>query len=646
MDFFDRQDRARRRTRWLVVWFLAAVAGVIAAVYLAVLAILVTRGVALGPWSPTLFGTVAVAVSTVIGGASVYKTLSLREGGAAVARLLGGRPLDSNTRNAPERRLLNVVEEMAIAAGVPVPEVFVLEREGGINAFAAGFTGGEAVIGVTRGAMTLLDREELQGVIAHEFSHILNGDMRLNLKLIGLLHGILVLSLIGYFLLRSGRFGGRRGAGVAILLFGVALWAIGSIGAFFARLIKSGISRQRELLADASAVQFTRNPLGLADALRKIGGLSAGSRLQTSQAEQASHLFFSDGMKHAFGGAGGMLATHPPLEERIRALDPTWDGTYPRVEAAPSAQAAAASGAASALAGAPASALAAPLAPDASRQPAAFDPHAASSRAGQILAGAIEEAGALMASLPEALQSDVREPAEAEAIIYALLLHPDEARRRRQIDLLTESAGERAAALLASVGRASRALRGISDRQRLPLVDLAMPALRGMSRPQYELFRQRVHALIDSDQELELFELALQRLLARHLAPRFSKPEASNVQYYSLRGLAEQCSVLLSALAHVGGRAGAAEAFAAGAGALGGSVAVELLPAEACELEAVDRALRSLALVAPRHKRALVDAISVVIAWDREVTTSELELLRAICDTLDVPIPPFERSAR
>ncbi|HVS64923.1 MAG TPA: M48 family metallopeptidase [Thermoanaerobaculia bacterium] len=631
MDFFDRQDRARRRTRWLLVWFLAAVAGVIAAVYLAVLAFLVTQGGQLGPWSPEVFLTVAIVVSAVIGAGTLYKILSLREGGEAVARLLGGRPVDANTRSGSERRLLNVVEEMAIAAGMPVPAVFVLEREGGINAFAAGFTSGDAVIGVTRGAITLLDREELQGVIAHEFSHILNGDMRLNLRLMGLLHGILVLSLMGYWILRSGRFS-RRGAGAAIVLFGVALWAIGSIGAFFARVIKSSVSRQRELLADASAVQFTRNPMGLADALRKIGGLSVGSRLQTSQAEQASHLLFGDGMKHAFGG-GGMLSTHPPLEERIRALDPAWDGAYPEVERVSISREAPTAGTAAGV-----SALAGATAP----APPAVDVQEATARAGRILDGALERSASLISTLPGTLRADVHEPAEAEALVYALLLHEEEEPRARQIDLLRSSAGERANALLASVGRASRALRGASGRHRLPVVDLAMPALRSLSKEQYEVFMKRVRALIESDQELDLFELTLQRMLARHLAPHFERPERSAVQYYALRGVAEQCSVLLSALAHLEGRAAAADAFRAGARCLGDAVSLELVPAESCRLDDVDRALRTLSQLAPRHKRSLVDAIGVTIAWDREVTVEEMELLRAICDTLDVPIPPFE----
>ncbi|HVS15619.1 MAG TPA: M48 family metallopeptidase [Thermoanaerobaculia bacterium] len=637
MDFFDQQDRAHRKTRFLLLWFAAAVAGVIGAVYLAVLAVLGSQGRIETASRPELFLTVAVAVASVIGVASLYKILALREGGEAVARMLGGRPVDPNTTSAAERRLLNVVEEMAIAAGVPVPTVFLLERERGINAFAAGFTSGDAVIGVTRGAVELLDRDELQGVIAHEFSHILNGDMRLNLRLMGLLHGILVISLIGYWILRGSSYGDRRGrGGAALLLFGAALWAIGAIGVLFARLIKSGVSRQRELLADASAVQFTRNPPGLADALRKIGGLAAGSKVQASQAEQASHMFFGDGLHKK--AHGGWLSTHPPLEARIRALDPGWDGRYPKVEAPTAPGAPAGPRTATPVATAAASALAAPPPLPA---PPPFDAAAATERVGRILHGALEHAAGLVATLPEPLRRDVREPAEAEALIYALLLHTEPDRRALQIAALEASAGERASALLASVARCARALRASSELHRLPLVDLALPALRRMSEDQYRAFMERVRALVTGDGSLRLFEFTLQRMLARHLEPHFERPESSRVQYYSLRGVAPQCATLLSALAHLGGNRDPQAAFAAGAARLDAKLGIELLPAARCRLVDVDQALRALSQVAPRHKRSLVEAIAATIAWDRQVTVPEVELLRAICDTLDVPLPPY-----
>src|SRR6185503_5521388 len=280
---------------------------------------------------------------------SLYKIAALRSGGQAVGRLLGGRPLQPNTRDFKERRLLNVVEEMALASGLAVPTVYVLDQEKGINAFAAGFGPGDTVIGVTRGCLDLLSRDELQGVIGHEFSHALNGDMRLNLRLMGLLHGILVIAMIGYWILRtsggsssssSSGSSSKKSSGNQLAFLGLAFMVIGGIGVFFGRLIKSAVSRQREFLGDAAAVQFTRNPSSIAGALKKIGGLAAGSRIVNSHAEEASHLFFGNGMGKGFSvKLDDMLATHPPLADRIKRIEPDFDGKLPAVDAGAVSQA-------------------------------------------------------------------------------------------------------------------------------------------------------------------------------------------------------------------------------------------------------------------------------------------------------------------
>src|SRR5205085_4514261 len=271
-------------------------------------------------WSHAkMFLATAVGILGIIGSGSFFKTLSLARGGRAVAELLDGRLVNPNSTDAHERKLLNVVEEMAIASGVPVPPVYVMDGEPGINAFAAGHSASDAAISVTHGAMTMLTRDELQGVIAHEFSHLLNGDMKLNLRLMGLVFGILCLTVIGRVLIRT------RGSKNPLPLVGLALIVVGWAGAFFGRLIQAAVSRQRELLADAAAAQFTRNPAGLAGALKKIGGLAYGSRIESPHAEEASHLFFADGVGNS------LFSTHPPLTERIRALDPSFDGKFPRV---------------------------------------------------------------------------------------------------------------------------------------------------------------------------------------------------------------------------------------------------------------------------------------------------------------------------
>ncbi len=334
MNFFQHQEAARRKTGLLVVLFIVAVALIILAVYAAALAFYLTQmrgleGTARSWWVPGVFFPVAIATVILVSLGSLYKIATLRGGGAVVASQLGGSKISPSTQKLNERVLLNVVEEMAIASGVPVPEVYLLDKEKGINAFAAGFTPDDAVIGVTRGCLETLSRDELQGVIAHEFSHILHGDMRLNLRLIGILHGILLLALIGEMLLRSMRYSrDSKKGGAGIALAGLALFVIGYVGLFFGKLIKSAVSRQREYLADAAAVQFTRNPGGLGGALKRIGGLAHGSRITEANPETASHLFFGNALRASLLG---LMSTHPPLDVRIKRIEPSFDGRFPQV---------------------------------------------------------------------------------------------------------------------------------------------------------------------------------------------------------------------------------------------------------------------------------------------------------------------------
>ncbi|TJY55952.1 peptidase M48 [Sinimarinibacterium sp. CAU 1509] len=330
MDFFAHQAQARQHTTVLVVYFVIAIVCIIASVYIASAMIFhatqtqapagaVWTGFVL--WDPQLFLYVVIGTLSVVLAGGLYKTLALSKGGSAVAEALGGRLLDIDSVNPDERKLRNVVEEMAIAAGVPMPKIYVLDNDAGINAFAAGHAPQDAAIGITGGGMRLLDRDELQGVIGHEFSHLLNGDMRINIRIMGVLFGIVCLAVIGRLLLYS-RGGGGRGRN-PMMFIGLALIVIGALGIFFGRLIQAALSRQRELLADASAVQFTRNPAGLSRALQKIGRV--GSQIGSVHAAEANHMFFENGLSKPFIG---WMATHPPLEQRIRAIDPSWTGTF------------------------------------------------------------------------------------------------------------------------------------------------------------------------------------------------------------------------------------------------------------------------------------------------------------------------------
>ncbi|MDP3244991.1 MAG: M48 family metallopeptidase, partial [bacterium] len=551
MDFFANQEKARKHTKVLVIYFVIAVLCIIASVYLA--SLLIFYGVhakqppgvpppELVLWDPQLFLYVVLGTLGVVIIGSLYKTAALAKGGSAVAESLGGRLLNPNTTHPDERKLRNVIEEMAIAAGVPVPKIYVLDEEKGINAFAAGHAPGDAAIGVTRGCMTLLNRDELQGVIGHEFSHILNGDMRLNLRIMGVIFGILCLAVIGRVLIYS-RGGRDRNP---LMLLGLALIVIGAIGVFFGRLIQAALSRQREFLADASSVQFTRNPAGLSGALQKIGG--AGSKVESAHAGEASHMFFGNGMGKPFLGA---LATHPPLDERIRAIDPVWDGRF-RTAAVSADETESSRTAAK---------------PTSSRSPLPAFPGMHGARAGDagfatnaVLMGAVlpnvgrptplhlRYAGELQSSFSEEIQSAAREPLDAIALVYAMLLSPDDALRTKQLTELgrraTPGVGEKAAELWPEVAP-------IALRARLPLVNLALPALRQLRPDEVEQFSQALQWLTESDGQIELFEFALQRIVRRHLASQSGETHPASIQFDTLKPLVRECSVMLSALANI-----------------------------------------------------------------------------------------------
>jgi len=432
-DFFQQQNSARRKTFQLVLYFVLAILFLIALVY----GLLLALSEPVSWWQPELLLLAALGVGLVVGGASAFKVAQLASGGQAVALMMGGEEVPGTTTDARQKRLLNVVEEMALAAGVPVPSVYVLE-EPGINAFAAGYAPGDSVVAVSQGCLNYLTRDELQGVVAHEFSHILNGDMRLNIRLIGLIFGIMALSIIGrILLLTSGRrSSGRDNSRAGLVLLGLGVFVLGLVGAFFGRLIMAAVSRHREYLADASAVQFTRNPDGIGGALKKIGGLAEGSRIDNPQAAEAGHMFFAN----AFAGEGlaGLLATHPPLVERIRRLDPRFDGQFPEVRP-PGVDREELEGPrpdrVPPFAGMPRL----PGLPQVPVPVLGFADEAAS-RVGNVDPEVISYAHALHDGMPDVLKLAAQEPFSARALVYALLLDPRADLRDLQLSRLKAGA--------------------------------------------------------------------------------------------------------------------------------------------------------------------------------------------------------------
>ena len=658
MDFFEQQAKAHRKTKWLVIYFAMAVIGMIAAIYIA--AMLIFTGVALhhdrrysfnqeearqiSLWNPEILLGVSLATLAVIGIGSAYKISALSAGGSVVSEMMGGRAVNSNTTNPDERKLLNVVEEMAIASGVPVPQVYVMDEEDGINAFAAGHQPGDATVTVTSGCMKLLSRDELQGVIGHEFSHILNGDMRLNLRLMGIIFGILCLAVTGRVLLQTGGSGGGRGRGQNPLpLLGLALLLIGFIGVFFGRLIQAAVSRQREFLADASSVQFTRNPAGITGALKKIGGLGeTGSRISHAHAEELSHMFFGNGISEPFIG---LLETHPPLAQRIRVFEPAFDGRFPPVRydardrtpediLKPRRQ--------------PLPALfgnvigGAILATGDDGKPPVIRPHAVLPALGNPTPLHLKYAEALRDSLPDGVRAAAREQLDAAALIYAMLLSDDESQRASQLAEIgrrfSPAVSEKAAALFPDVSVAAH-------HAHLPMINLALGALRHLTAEQFGQFSQTLQWLIESDGKIELFEFVLQKIVLHHLAPQFGRAPRATVQYYSLKPLVPDCAVLISALANTGG-ADADEiqkAFDTGAPYLRApdDGELNLLPREQCGVDRIDTALNRLAQASPLIKKNLLDACIHIVGADGVILEAEAELLRAIADALDCPMPPM-----
>ena len=630
MNFFERQAASRRSSLRLLALFALAVAGIVAAVDFAVAVF----------WSSdprVLVVTTLVAVA-IIGLGSLYRIASLRDGGETVAQQLGGVPVPEDTRDTSLRRLRNVVEEIAIASGVPLPKLYVLEHEAAINAFAAGYSPSDAVVAVTRGALDKLNRDELQGVVAHEFSHILNGDMRLNVRLIGVLFGILMLGLIGRKILQHGGRG-SRGKGVgAILVAAVIALVIGYVGVFFGRMIKAGVSRQREALADASAVQFTRQTQGLAGALKKIGGVHEGSRLaDRGNAEEVGHMLFGDGVGFSGQAFGKLFATHPPLLKRIQALEPQfrsehleqlqaqWMASPPdgmqedRVMGLDVQATGRLPGAGEQLAVTP------PMVVAQVAQPAPDD---------------YRRADVIAASLPEALRDLAAQRESVMPLLLAMLLAEDDALQARQHADIERRLGADVAAHALRIHQQLTA--DLHPSLRLPLAALAFPVLRLRPRPQLESFMDAVFAVSNADGQVSLFEYCLGRLLqvqvresldpARHA--RFGRKKLSQVH--------AEIATLLQVVAQQGhGDAESAKrAYLAGVQRVLPREHLAYAPSPNGVL-ALDDVWEPLDALDPLAKQVLVEGITAAISHDGRVAVAEAELLRTICGVLHCPLPPM-----
>ena len=651
-NFFEQQDHARRRTGLLVVCFVAGLVLMIGVLYIVALIILnasdqnSTGGrVEIEYFNGWLLLAVSIFTTLIVGGSSLFKIIQLRSGGRAVAEMLGAKQIDPSTRVHEERIALNVVEEMAIASGTPVPPLYVLE-DSSINAFAAGWSPNDAIVSLNRGTLRALNRDELQGVVAHEFSHIFNGDMRINIRLIGVIHGLLVLGLTGWICLRfigpamlgSGRRSSSKndnggGVGVAIMLFGLVLMICGFIGTFFGRLIQAAISRQREYLADASAVQYTRNPDGIGGALEKIklmGRVKANH--ENEKASEINHMFFTKGFDSIF-------ATHPPLAERIsrvrgiseERIQQHLRETAERLKSSPGEKGEMTSPSRHAMV---------------DRRREAGDLvggmilgsvlDQTMSRIGTIDEQGLRQSRVLLDSIPDQLKDAAHAAPSAQLIIYTLVLDEDESDRTLQWNVLGRSLS---ADQIDDMKVFERLISAQSAACRLPLLDLCIPSLAQMSESQYQEFRTLFDRLVRVDGHVDRWEWVVDTVLDRHLEERYHRPGAERKARGRLESFQSSVVTVMATLACIGGddESQAQAAFASGLNSLGWRASFP--DPSTLKLNGLRAALKEIRRVRFKDRGRFLEACKHCILMDGKTTVEEAETLRAVAESIDCPMP-------
>jgi Zn-dependent protease with chaperone function len=660
VDFFAAQDLRRQKTKWLVLLYAAAIMAIIVGIYVVVAGVLVVnqkdQAAAMQNFFDwRLFAGVAAINLLLIGGASFMKIMELRAGGAHIAAQMGGTLVQPSTTDRLEKRLLNVVEEMALASGISVPPVYVMNGEPGINAFAAGYTPADAVIGVNRGTLEQLNRDELQGVIAHEFSHVMNGDMRLNIKLIGWLCGIQLLATIGYFALHAFGSGGRRssndknGGAAAIMVIAIALLIFGYIGQFFARLIKASISRQREFLADASAVQFTRYPDGIGGALKVIGASPTGSTIKSKEAEELSHMFFASSFS---SGVANLFSTHPPLVPRIQKLDTKFDGDFKgyfkvrerMAEARRSARDRAAKQREQLSKINPVGMMF----PEeiASRFP--VDPAILIASVGMPQQSDVERSKDVIRQIPEKIADAARHAFSARCVAFAMLASDSPELRSKQVQLLVERENS---ATVETTQKLLEPVESLPVVLRLPLMEMLQGALANLSTEQYQHFRKTIEGLVRLDNKTSLFEFVVRHHLLMHLDRRFEVRRPPRVQFTKASQIPREFELMLSAFASASlsgsiledstaNEQNVLQAYRLAMQVAGfGDAADSVAELRSWEVEQLEQCMLRLHRASPELKKQFLHAAATLITFDHEITIVEAEFFRAVGESLDCPVP-------
>jgi Zn-dependent protease with chaperone function len=638
MNFFESQESAKRNTGRLYLLFALAVLSLIIITNLLFMVILGFASSEMTSMAATqqfnmnweMFAVISFAVTGVVLFGSLFKIHSLSSGGARVAEMLDGKLLQAGSNDFKERQVLNVVEEMAIASGTPVPPVYFLEEDG-INAFAAGYKPGDAVIGISRGAIDSLSREQLQGVIAHEFSHILHGDMRINIRLIGVLNGILILGIIGRHLLNSGRYARRSKGGGGQIAIGLGMLVIGYVGVFFGNLIKAAVSRQREYLADASAVQFTRNPEGIGGALMQIAKNTNHSYLKHPASSEISHALFEEATPSFMSG---LYATHPPLEDRIKAILPSWDGSYDLISSSGSGKHQSSTAAkaektraeklrtVAILTGAAGGAIAEGMI----------------NQIGNPSAANLAAAHQQIEGIPAQFLNAAREPSGARAVIFSLLLHSDSAIRNAQLEFVKASTDS---GVYAELERLCSSDLQVARDSRFAVATIATSSLRQLSEDQYTRFKHNLNHLISLDGKVSLFEWALQKTLTKNLDAVLLESAGSALGNLDLSEAVEAASVVMSILAYCDPQDDMSPRQVMDVGKENLGFEIDLIPLASISIGLLNDAATRLSDLKPLQKPKFLKACAAMITADGNIAAIESELLRAVAATIDCPMPPL-----
>jgi len=657
MNFFEHQEKARKQSRWIIFAFIGVALLIVLAVDFVVLLMLslqqpisggvshISQGGLGAMMNPDLWAAnykmlagSSVATSGVIGLASLGKIASLRSGGGKVARDMGATIVTPDTRDPLRRRLYNVVEEIALASGAPVPEVYVMENEPGINAFAAGYTPADAAVAVTQGTLERLDRSELQGVIAHEFSHIFNGDMRINIRMMGVIFGIMVIAILGRKFLHSSRYrvsSSRDNSGTAVVAIGAALMLVGYVGLFFARWMKSALSRQREYLADASAVQFTRDPNGISGALKKIAAYNHSSYLK-SDSEEVSHMLFGSGYRSL------MFATHPPLEKRIERIDRNFDSKeienlakklqaqekreHVQAEIAQQEQE--------------------KKLKEKSKKGGIFDINNMIDNIGNPDFERIAAAALMAASLPSGLSASAHSLEWAPEVLFYCLLDEDNELRENQLLAVVQEMGDISERKLQHLVQ-SHGL--VHADQRLPLLEICFPTLKRRPVSEIEKILKTIDKLAAADNKIDSFEYLLSRLIKKYLHEAHMPNRTRLHGKLKLSSCVDELTQVVSVIASHGqnsdsstGLQAAQKAFRAGMAAA--DINHKNLSFSDNWQEELDKAIEKLDQLRAKDKSVVVAALARTVLDDKQVVTAEHEMLRVICALIHVPLPILQQA--